>query len=198
MSATLLDGKQLAQTMEAEIAAGVAEFVNGHGRRPDWRPCSSAPTTPVNATSAASTKPASSVGITSFQHELPATTTEAELLALLGRLNADPAVHGILVQLPLPGQIREAVIVDAVSPLKDVDGFGPVSLGLLAAGRPRFLACTPFGVQQLLLRNNITVAGRARRHRRPQQHRRQTARPDLDAEGGRRRRDRHRLPQPQP
>ena len=81
------------------------------------------------------------------------------MLALIAHLNADPAVHGILVQLPLPPQIDEAAIVDAVSPLKDVDGFGPESLGLLAAGRPRFLACTPFGVQQLLVRNNVPLAG---------------------------------------
>src|SRR5262249_4709285 len=98
-------------------------------------------------------------GLTSWLHELPADTREADLLALIARLNADPAVHGILVQLPLPSHIKEPVIVDAVAPEKDVDGFGPHSLGLLAANRPRFLACTPHGVLQLLLRNNIPVAG---------------------------------------
>src|SRR5262249_40945711 len=81
-------------------------------------------------------------------------------LALVAHLNTDSAVHGILVQLPLPPQIYEPAIVDAVSPHKDVDGFGPVSLGLLAAGRPRFLACTPLGVQQLLVRNGVEVAGK--------------------------------------
>jgi methylenetetrahydrofolate dehydrogenase (NADP+)/methenyltetrahydrofolate cyclohydrolase len=100
------------------------------------------------------------VGIDSFLHELPATTTQAELLARVNELNADPAVSGILVQLPLPKHIDEAAVVDAVSPLKDVDGFGPESLGLLAAGRPRFRACTPYGVQQLLVRNGIDVAGK--------------------------------------
>ena len=98
-------------------------------------------------------------GIASWLHQLPQSTSQADLLALVARLNADPAVHGILVQLPLPPQIDEAAVVDAVSPLKDVDGFGPESLGLLAAGRPRFLACTPFGVQQLLVRNDIPLAG---------------------------------------
>ena len=78
---------------------------------------------------------------------------------MIAKLNADAAVHGILVQLPLPPHIDEAAIVDAVSPLKDVDGFGPESLGLLAAGRPRFLACTPYGVQQLLVRNGVPLAG---------------------------------------
>jgi methylenetetrahydrofolate dehydrogenase (NADP+)/methenyltetrahydrofolate cyclohydrolase len=159
MAATLLDGKQLAQTMEAEIAAAVADFVKHRGYRPGLA-------TVLVGTNDASQryvrgkhKACQRVGIASFQHELPATTTEAELVLLLAHLNGDAAVHGILVQLPLPAHIREAAIVDAVSPLKDVDGFGPVSLGLLAAGRPRFLACTPFGVQQLLLRNNIPVAG---------------------------------------
>ena len=98
-------------------------------------------------------------GIASWLHELPAATTEAELLALVARLNADAQVHGILVQLPLPKHIREAAVLDAVSPLKDVDGFGPDNLGLLVDGRPRFLPCTPYGVQQLLVRNGMRVAG---------------------------------------
>jgi methylenetetrahydrofolate dehydrogenase (NADP+) / methenyltetrahydrofolate cyclohydrolase len=82
------------------------------------------------------------------------------LLDLVRRLNADPAVHGILVQLPLPNQIQESAVVEVVSPLKDVDGFGPENLGLLTAGQPRFLPPTPHGVQQLLLRNNIPIEGR--------------------------------------
>jgi methylenetetrahydrofolate dehydrogenase (NADP+)/methenyltetrahydrofolate cyclohydrolase len=83
-----------------------------------------------------------------------------QLLDLVARLNADPAVHGILVQLPLPPQINEAVIIRAVDPLKDVDGFGPENLGLLARGEPRFVACTPLGVQMLLQRHGIDVAGK--------------------------------------
>src|SRR5262249_13164741 len=86
-------------------------------------------------------------------------TAQAELLDLIARLNSDPAVHGILVQLPLPPQMDEATIIRAVSPLKDVDAFGPENLGLLAAGHPRFLPCTPHGVQQLLLRNRVPLEG---------------------------------------
>ncbi len=159
MSATILDGKQLAQTLQAETAVGVAEFVAARGYQPGLA------TVLVGSNAASQVyvrnkhRACQKVGMTSWQHELPATTTEAELLDLLARLNADPLVHGILVQLPLPSHIHEPAIVDAVSPLKDVDGFGPVSLGLLAAGRPRFLACTPHGVQQLLVRNHIPVAG---------------------------------------
>src|SRR5439155_13238672 len=99
------------------------------------------------------------VGMESWLHELPASTSQAELLGLVARLNADPNVHGILVQLPLPVQIDEAAIIQAVSPDKDVDGFSPENVGLLATGHPRFVPCTPFGVQQLLVRNNIAVDG---------------------------------------
>ena len=91
---------------------------------------------------------------------MPRDAPQGELMNLLARLNADAAVHGILVQLPLPPQINEPAIIQAVAPAKDVDGFGPENLGLLTAGQPRYLPCTPHGVQQLLLRNAIAVDGR--------------------------------------
>jgi methylenetetrahydrofolate dehydrogenase (NADP+)/methenyltetrahydrofolate cyclohydrolase len=160
MAATLLDGKQLAQTMQAEIAAQAQEFENQHGFRPGL------------ATVLVGDNPASQVyvnnkrkacakaGIDSFPHEIPREVSQADLLALVHRLNADPRVHGILVQLPLPKQIDEAAVIRAVAPAKDVDGFGPENLGLLTAGFPRYLPCTPAGIQQLLLRNNVAVEGR--------------------------------------
>jgi len=98
-----------------------------------------------------------------FRHEtfrLPAATSEAELLALIARLNGDPAWDGILVQMPLPPQLDAARIQQAVSPLKDVDGFHPQNLGLLAAGRPRFVPCTPRGIVALLAHHGIGIAGR--------------------------------------
>ena len=98
-------------------------------------------------------------GITSQLHRPPAETTTEELLALIDRLNRDPAVHGILVQLPLPKQIDETRVLEAVNPLKDVDAFHPENVGRIVQGRPRFLPCTPHGIQQLLLRNNIKIAG---------------------------------------
>jgi methylenetetrahydrofolate dehydrogenase (NADP+)/methenyltetrahydrofolate cyclohydrolase len=91
---------------------------------------------------------------------LPESVPPAEYLALLDRLNADPAVHGILPQLPLPPQLDEGTIIEAVSPLKDVDGFSPTSLGLLAAGRPRYLACTPHGIYEMLKRHHVALAGK--------------------------------------
>jgi methylenetetrahydrofolate dehydrogenase (NADP+)/methenyltetrahydrofolate cyclohydrolase len=159
MAAALLDGKQLAQTMQAEIAAGAADFARRHGRPPGLAAVLVGDNPSSHLYVRNKRRACDKAGIASFPHELPASTSQADLLALVGQLNADPAVHGILVQLPLPGHIDEAAVVDAVTPLKDVDGFGPVSLGLLAAGRPRFLACTPHGVEQLLARNGVRLAG---------------------------------------
>lgn len=160
MTAKLLDGKQLAQTMQAEIAAGAAQLFQKHGIRPGLAAVLVGDNPASKLYVGNKRKACEKAGITSWLHELPVSTPQADLLALVARLNADPAVHGILVQLPLPPHIDEPAIVDAVTPLKDVDGFGPVSLGLLAAGRPRFIACTPHGVQQLMFRNGIDLAGK--------------------------------------
>lgn len=159
MTAVLLDGKHLAQTMQAEIAAETAELLRTCGLRPGLAAVlvGDHPASQIYVRN--KRRACDKAGIASSLHQLPAHTSEAELLALIDRLNGDPAIHGILVQLPLPSHIRESAVVDAVSPEKDVDGFGPHNLGLLAAGRPRFLACTPYGVLQLLQRNNISVAG---------------------------------------
>jgi methylenetetrahydrofolate dehydrogenase (NADP+)/methenyltetrahydrofolate cyclohydrolase len=159
MSATLLDGKQLAQTMRAEIGGRVADFVKAQGSKPGL----AAVLVGDNAASLVyvrnKRKACQEVGIESWLHQLPKETSQAELLDLVARLNADPAVHGILVQLPLPKQISEDAIIRAVSPLKDVDSFGPENLGQLAAGHPRYLPCTPHGIQQLLVRNGINLDG---------------------------------------
>jgi methylenetetrahydrofolate dehydrogenase (NADP+)/methenyltetrahydrofolate cyclohydrolase len=160
MTAALLDGKQLAQTMQAEIADDVQTFFDDYHVRPGLAAVLVGDNPASQIYVRNKRRACEKVGMTSWLHQLPASTLQSELLNLLDHLNQDKAVHGILVQLPLPPHINEAVIVDAVTPLKDVDGFGPVSLGLLAAGRPRFLACTPLGVHQLLLRNGIDMAGK--------------------------------------
>jgi methylenetetrahydrofolate dehydrogenase (NADP+)/methenyltetrahydrofolate cyclohydrolase len=159
MTAVLLDGKKLAQTMQAEIATLAAELLRTRGVRPGLAAVLVGDNPASQLYVRNKRRACEKVGLASWLHALPVNTSETELLALIAQLNADPAVHGILVQLPLPKHINEAVIVDAVSPRKDVDGFGPHSLGLLAAGRPHFLACTPHGVLQLLQRNRIPVAG---------------------------------------
>jgi methylenetetrahydrofolate dehydrogenase (NADP+)/methenyltetrahydrofolate cyclohydrolase len=159
MSAALLDGKSLAQTMQAETAAAVRLFLQQHGMRPGLAAVLVGENPASQIYVRNKRKACEKVGIESWLHELPATTTQTELLNVVQRLNADPAVHGILVQLPLPRQIDEPAIIRAVSPLKDIDGFGPENLGLLTAGYPRYLPCTPHGVQQLLLRNKIAIEG---------------------------------------
>ena len=95
-------------------------------------------------------KACTAAGMNGAVLRLPATVSQDELLATIDRLNADPAVHGILVQMPLPRQIDEAAVVERVAPLKDVDGFHPFNFGLLAAGTPRFVPCTPLGIRELL------------------------------------------------
>jgi len=100
------------------------------------------------------------VGFHHVTHRLPATTGQDELLALIGTLNADPAIDGILVQLPLPPGLDEEAVLFAVDPAKDVDGFHPENLGRLVAGNPRFVPCTPKGILRLLTHYGVSVAGR--------------------------------------
>ena len=100
------------------------------------------------------------IGIESLAYELPEETTEEELLALIEKLNADPQVHGILCQLPLPKHIDEDKVVKAISPKKDVDGFHPQNVGALVIGEQGFVACTPAGIIQLLKRSNIEIEGK--------------------------------------
>ena len=100
------------------------------------------------------------MGIRSLSYELPSQTTEQELLSLVEELNARADVNGILVQLPLPGQINEEKVLNAISPLKDVDGFHPMNVGALCIGKKGFVSCTPAGVIQLLKRSGISVSGK--------------------------------------
>ncbi|MBF0371020.1 MAG: bifunctional methylenetetrahydrofolate dehydrogenase/methenyltetrahydrofolate cyclohydrolase FolD [Magnetococcales bacterium] len=99
-------------------------------------------------------------GVASFSHDLPEDTTERDLLALIAKLNNDPMVHGILVQLPLPDQIREKRIIEAISPEKDADGFHPFNVGLLATGSPGFMPCTPWGIMALLQVAGVDPSGK--------------------------------------
>ena len=159
MSATVLDGKSLAQQIRAEIGDQVADFTRKGGAIP----CLAAvlvgedPGSQVYVRN--KEKACKKAGMRSLLHLLPAETTTGELLDLVARLNADRSVHGILVQLPLPSQIDGTRVLDAVDPLKDVDAFHPENVGRIVQGRPRYLPCTPHGIRELLLRNRIPVAG---------------------------------------
>ena len=105
-------------------------------------------------------KACAEIGINSVEHKFDADLPEDELLSLIDQLNGDPAIHGILVQLPLPDQIDESKVLNAIDPAKDVDGFHPVNLGKMLVGEECFLPCTPHGVQQLLLRGGIDISGK--------------------------------------
>lgn len=158
--AQLLDGRALAQTVRAEVAAGVAEMQERHG------------VTPGLAAVLVGDDPASAVyvrnkeracaaaGMFSQTFTLPATAAPEELRALTRQLNDDARFHGILVQLPLPPHIDEAAVIAALNPGKDVDGLHPYNLGQLARGVPDFVPATPAGVQQLLVRNGYDPAGK--------------------------------------
>jgi methylenetetrahydrofolate dehydrogenase (NADP+)/methenyltetrahydrofolate cyclohydrolase len=145
--------------MQAETAAEAAVFTQKYGVRPGLAAVLVGDNPASRVYVRNKRKACQQAGFESWLHELPHETTQDQLLDLISRLNNDAAVHGILVQLPLPPQIDEAVIIQAVSPLKDIDGFGPESLGLLVAGQPRYLPCTPHGIQQLLLRNGVRLDG---------------------------------------
>jgi methylenetetrahydrofolate dehydrogenase (NADP+)/methenyltetrahydrofolate cyclohydrolase len=159
MTAQILDGKKLAETVRAEVRAGVDAFRAKHGRAPglDVVLVGEDPASQVYTRN--KEKASNEVGMRGRLHRLPATTSEADLLALLAQLNADDAIDGILVQLPLPKQITELRVLDALRPDKDVDGFHPINVGLLASGRPALVPCTPLGCMRLLKLAGVELKG---------------------------------------
>jgi len=160
MTATRLDGKALAQTMRAEVAEKVAARVAAGKSRPGLAAVIVGENPASHVYVRNKHKACQDAGLATWVHTLPATTTQPELLALVAGLNTDPAVHGILVQLPLPKQIDEDAVLRAVTPAKDVDCFHPENVGLLAVGHPRYYPCTPHGVAHLLTRNGFDPAGK--------------------------------------
>jgi methylenetetrahydrofolate dehydrogenase (NADP+) / methenyltetrahydrofolate cyclohydrolase len=150
MSAIIIDGKARAAALRADVAAGVAEFVGKHGRAPGLTVVivGDDPASAVYVRSKGIATEAA--GMVSATHRLPAATTQAELLALVAALNADAAVDGILVQLPLPRHIDADTVIAAIDPAKDVDGFHPVNAGRLVTGLPALVPCTPSGCLMMI------------------------------------------------
>jgi len=150
VTARIIDGKAAAATLRAAVGAEVERFQAATGRAPGLAVVlvGEDPASAVYVRSKG--KATREAGMASFEHKLPADTSEAELLALVDRLNADAAVDGILVQLPLPRQIDAARVITRIDPDKDVDGFHPVNAGRLAIGLPGFVPCTPLGCLKLL------------------------------------------------
>ncbi len=145
MTATLIDGKAIAQELRASIAAATAALSKEHGIVPGLAVVlvGSDPASEVYVRS--KSKAVTEAGMRSFDHKLPETASQAELIALIERLNADKSVHGILVQLPLPRHIDSTLVLNTIDPGKDVDGFHPVNAGRLATGQRALVPCTPFG-----------------------------------------------------
>jgi methylenetetrahydrofolate dehydrogenase (NADP+)/methenyltetrahydrofolate cyclohydrolase len=158
VSARDLSGKSVAQTLRQEIADGAVRL-RDDGIQPGLAVIlvGEDPASQVYVRNKA--KQTVEVGMASFEHRLSADTPEAALLALITTLNADPAVDGILVQLPLPPQIDPARVIAAIDPAKDVDGFHPLNMGRLASGLPGVVPCTPYGCLLLLRESGIDLAG---------------------------------------
>lgn len=150
MTAKLIDGKAAALALRARIAGEVTRFHEVIGRAPGLAVVLVGEHPPSAAYVRSKVKATGEAGMESFEHRLPASVTQDALVSLIDRLNADPSVDGILVQLPLPPQVDERVIITRISPDKDVDGFHPVNAGRLAIGLHGFVPCTPLGCLILL------------------------------------------------
>lgn len=160
MTAKRLDGRALAATIRAEQAERIAKRVALGKSRPGLAVVLVGDNPASRAYVRNKRKACEEAGLTSWLHELPATVSQSDLLELVQQLHENPAVHGILVQLPLPKQIDEAAVLDSIHSSRDVDTFHPENVGLLATGHPRFYPCTPHGCVQILRRYEIPTAGK--------------------------------------
>ncbi len=156
---TIIDGKQVAATIKAEVAEATAKIKADTGETPGLAVVLVGADPASQVYVRLKKKDCEEVGITSFGYDLPPETSMDELLALIDKLNADPAVNGILVQLPLPGGLDEATILDRIDVGKDVDGFHPANVGLLSQKKARLASCTPAGCIELLDRYNVPIEG---------------------------------------
>jgi methylenetetrahydrofolate dehydrogenase (NADP+)/methenyltetrahydrofolate cyclohydrolase len=160
MSAIILDGKQIASEIRAELAAEVSRLQAEWGVTPGLAVILVGEDPASQSYVKAKEKACADIGIYSDDNRLPADTTQEELLRLIAAKNADPRIHGILVQLPLPRQISTGAVIEAIAPEKDVDGFGAASLGKLMQGEQTFISCTPHGVVQMLMHAGVKTAGK--------------------------------------
>ena len=155
----IIDGKAIAARVRAEVAVQVREIEARAGQKPGLALVRVGDDPASAVYVRGKVKACLETGMQGFEHILPEETTQAQLLALIGQLNGDPRVHGVLVQLPLPKQIDAGVILDALAPQKDVDGFGPHSAGALFSGRPGLRPCTPLGILRLLDEARTELSG---------------------------------------
>lgn len=159
MPARIIDGKGVAAALRTALAGRVATFTAQHGRAPGLAVLLVGSDAASQVYVRSKRRACNEVGMASFAHDLPVDTTEADLLALIERLNADPAVDGILLQLPLPDHIHPEVVLERIDPAKDVDGFHPYNVGRLAQRLPGLRPCTPRGIMHLLEHYRIPIRG---------------------------------------
>ena len=159
MSARIISGTEIASQIREEIKKEVIELKAQHGIEPGLVTIIVGKNPASISYVTAKQKTAKELGFYSVQEDMPEDISETALLEMIGKYNKDPKIHGILVQLPLPKQVNETKILFAIDPDKDVDGFHPVNVGKLMIGEARFYPCTPYGIQQLLMRSNVQIDG---------------------------------------
>ncbi|SEN11463.1 methenyltetrahydrofolate cyclohydrolase /5,10-methylenetetrahydrofolate dehydrogenase (NADP+) [Gemmobacter aquatilis] len=159
MTATIIDGKAFAAKVRSEVAAHVARLKEEQGLQPGLAVVLVGEDPASQVYVGAKGKQTVEVGMKSVEHKLPADTSEADLLALIAGLNTDPSIHGILVQLPLPGHLNSELVINSIDPAKDVDGFHISNVGLLGTGQKSMVPCTPLGCLMMLRDHHGSLSG---------------------------------------
>ena len=159
MPAQIISGTEIAKEIREELKQEIAQLKEKHNLVPGLATVLVGEDPASQVYVGSKVKTCEALGVYSERHDLPADASEEELLALIDKLNKDPKIHGILVQLPLPKHIDTTKALYAIDPQKDVDGFHPVNLGKLVIGEPDYLPCTPHGIQQLLIRSGVETKG---------------------------------------
>ena len=159
MTAQIISGTETAKQIREELKQEIAELKEKHNLVPGLATVLVGEDPASQIYVGAKEKTSLALGIYSERHDLPAETSEEDLLTLIDKLNKNQKIHGILVQLPLPKHIHETRVLFAIDPKKDVDGFHPVNVGKLMIGEPDYLPCTPHGIQQLLIRSGVKIEG---------------------------------------
>ncbi|MFC1919139.1 bifunctional methylenetetrahydrofolate dehydrogenase/methenyltetrahydrofolate cyclohydrolase FolD [Chloroflexota bacterium] len=159
MTAQIIRGAEVAKQIREELKQEIAELKEKHNVIPGLVTVLVGADPASQVYVGAKEKTSKELGIYSERYDLPAETTQEELLKLIDKLNKDPKINGILVQLPLPKHLNEEKVLIAIDPKKDVDGFHPVNVGKLMIGEPDYLPCTPAGIQQLLIRSGTQIEG---------------------------------------
>jgi methylenetetrahydrofolate dehydrogenase (NADP+)/methenyltetrahydrofolate cyclohydrolase len=159
MTAKIISGTEIAKQIREELKQEIADLKARHNLVPGLATVLVGEDPASQVYVGQKEKASLALGIYSERHDIPATTSQKELLALVDQLNKNPKVHGILVQLPLPKHLNETEVLYAINPRKDVDGFHPMNLGKLMIGEPDYIPCTPHGIQQLLIRSGTKIDG---------------------------------------